>query len=38
MNIDISESNKNTLKFMEILSKSVKYTLKLHYKKVLKSN
>ena len=45
MNIDISEINKNILKFMEILSKSVKmtliikyiYTLKLHYNKLLKS-
>ena len=43
MNIDISKINKNTLKFMEILSKSVKialiikYILKLHYNKLLKS-
>ena len=31
MNIDISEINKNTLKFMEILSKSVKMTLIIKY-------
>ena len=31
MNIDISEINKNTLKFMEILSKSVKITLLIKY-------
>ena len=43
MNIDISKINKNTLKFMEILSKCVKmtlimkYTLKLHYNELLKS-
>ena len=45
MNIDKSEINKNTLKFMETLSKSVKmtliikyiYILKLHYNKLLKS-
>ena len=43
MNIDISKINKNTLKFIEILSKSVKmiliikYTLKLHCNELLKS-
>ena len=43
INIDISEINKNTLKFMKIFSKSVKitliikYILKLHYNKLLKS-
>ena len=31
MNIDISEINKNTLKFMEIFSKSVKMTLIIKY-------
>ena len=31
MNIDISKINKNTLKFMEILSKSVKMTLIIKY-------
>ena len=31
INIDISEINKNTLKFMEILSKSVKMTLIIKY-------
>ena len=31
MNIDISEINKNTLKFMEILYKSVKKTLIMKY-------
>ena len=31
MNIDISEINKNTLKFMEILFKSVKMTLIIKY-------
>ena len=31
MNIDISEINKNTLKFMEINSKSVKMTLIIKY-------
>ena len=31
MNIDISEINKNTLKFMKILSKSVKMTLIIKY-------
>ena len=31
MNIDISEINKITLKFMEILSKSVKMTLIIKY-------
>ena len=31
MNIDISEINKNTLKFMEILCKSVKMTLIIKY-------
>ena len=31
MNIDISEIYKNTLKFMEILSKSVKMTLIIKY-------
>ena len=31
MNIDISEINKNTLKFIEILSKSVKMTLIIKY-------
>ena len=31
MNIDISEINKNTLKFMEILSKSIKMTLIIKY-------
>ena len=31
MNIDISEINKNTLKFMEILSKSVKTALIIKY-------
>ena len=31
MNIDISEINKNTLKFMEILSKNVKMTLIIKY-------
>ena len=31
MNIDISEINKNTLKFMEILCKSVKMTLIMKY-------
>ena len=31
MNIDISEINKNTFKFMEILSKSVKMTLIIKY-------
>ena len=31
MNIDISEINKNTLKFMEILSKSAKITLIIKY-------
>ena len=31
MNIDISEINKNTLKFMEILSQSVKMTLIIKY-------
>ena len=40
MNIDISKINKNTLKFMEILSKSIKITLiikYIHYNKLLKS-
>ena len=32
MNIDISEINKNTLKFMEILCKSVKMTLIMKYR------
>ena len=38
MNIDISEINKNTLKFMEILCKGVKMTLiiKLHIDITLK--
>ena len=31
MNIDISEINKNTLKFMKILSKSVKMTFIIKY-------
>ena len=31
MNIDISEINKNTLKFMKILSKRVKMTLIINY-------
>ena len=31
INIDISEINKNILKFMEILSKSVKITLIIKY-------
>ena len=31
MNIDISEINKNILKFMKILSKSVKMTLIIKY-------
>ena len=31
MNIDISKINKNTLKFIEILSKSVKMTLIIKY-------
>ena len=31
MNIDISEINKNTLKFMEILYKSIKMTLIMKY-------
>ena len=31
MNIDISKINKNTLKFMEILFKSVKMTLIIKY-------
>ena len=31
-NVDISEINKNTLKFMEILAKSVKMTLKMKYR------
>ena len=31
MNIDISEINKNTLKFMEMLSKSVQITLIIKY-------
>ena len=31
MNIDISEINKNTLKFMEILSKNVKMTVIIKY-------
>ena len=31
MNIDISKINKNTLKFMEILCKSVKMTLIMKY-------
>ena len=31
MNIDISEINKNTLKFMKILCKSVKMTLIIKY-------
>ena len=31
MNIDISEISKNTLKFIEILSKSVKMTLIIKY-------
>ena len=31
MNIDISKINKNTLKFMEILYKSVKMTLIMKY-------
>ena len=31
MSINISEINKNTLKFMEILSKSVKMTLIIKY-------
>ena len=31
MNIDISKINKNTLKFMEILSKSVQMTLIIKY-------
>ena len=31
MNIDISEINKNTLKFMEILCKSLKMTLIMKY-------
>ena len=31
MNIDISEINKNTLKFMEKLCKSVKMTLIMKY-------
>ena len=31
MNIDISEINKNILKFMEILSKSVKMTFIIKY-------
>ena len=31
MNIDISEINKNTLKFMEMLLKSVKMTLLIKY-------
>ena len=31
MNIDISKINKNTLKFMEILCKSVKMTLIIKY-------
>ena len=31
MNIDISEINKNILKFMEILSKIVKMTLIIKY-------
>ena len=40
MNIDISKINKNTLKFMEILCKSVKMTLiikYIHYNEFLKS-
>ena len=32
MNVDILEINKNTLKFMEILAKSVKMTLKMKYR------
>ena len=32
MNIDISEINKNTLKFMEILCKSVRMTLIMKYR------
>ena len=31
MNIDISKINKNTLKFMKILSKSIKMTLIIKY-------
>ena len=31
VNIDISEINKNTLKFMEILCKSIKMTLIIKY-------
>ena len=41
MNIDISEINKNTLKFMKIFSKSKKMTLiikYIHYNKLFKSN
>ena len=40
MNIDISKINKNTLKFIKILSKSVKMTLiikYIHYNEFLKS-